>query len=423
VTTTTTTTGTTTAAPSPYAPGKLPDEPAVARPAGRAIVFLWAIAAWAVTGPETLRPWAFHLFGRHPDGFWENAFVFAFGLPVLLEPVFGYLCDRVPLMGTRREGYLLTACLLSAGAWLLVVVAPKSAGPWLAMAAALSLGSILGTVATNGAVAEIAQRRAATGRLGAAVVALHSGTLALTLLWFPLVGGHLGRTAAQGAGFMVSVVLAIVFLSHETADAAPPVARREPARLGPFLRSRAFWVVVAIEALANVTRTGIRSPDAAGSPSPSTAELAHAIHAGTLGTVLAAGAYALLCRRLRPRVLLPACLLVAAAGRAVLGPWNGGGMASMGLSHLASGFAYAASADLVLRACQPGREAFTYTLLVIPGNLFLRTLYTAAKAVEASAPGTRAVAAGAGVLAAAMVVLVPRDLLAAPDRPPPDRAA
>jgi hypothetical protein len=422
------TTTTTTEAPSPYAaPGKLPDERVVVRPAGRAIVFLWAIVVWAVAGPGALwRPWTLTMMGKHQHDAWPAAFTMVTVVLGLLAPLIAYLGDRVPVLGTRREGHLLLASLVSAGAWLVAVFGPRSDGPWLAISSALSVGALMTTAATNGALAEIGQRRGATGRLAAAAVAI------INLSGF--ASGHLDEllsdrplawTGGVGAGFALSLVVAIVFLSQsQVQDGAEPVPApipHERTGLRAFLGRRTFWLVTAMVSLNEAARMGVwtprelsalRAPDA----------MANAMGLHNASRIAAAFAYALLCRRARPRTLMPLCLLAAVAGRATFG-FAGDSPLGAIADGLGSGLGYAAMADLVLRACPRGREAFVYTLIMLPGPMPTSMMRPLLFAAGASVNLTTAVAAGGPLLAAAMVALLPRDLLAAPDRPPPDRAA
>jgi hypothetical protein len=424
-------TGTTTAAPSPYAPGKLPDEPAVVRPAGRAAVFLWAIAVWAIAAPGVLwRPWTLTMMRDHRGDAWFNAFTLVTAAFGPLGPVLAYLGDRVPVLGTRREGHLLLASLVSAGAWLLVAFGPRSEAPWLAITGALGVAAVMATAATNGALAEIGQRRGTTGLLAAASLAI------VNLGGF--ASGHLDRfvydrplawTGGVGAGLAVSVVLAIVFLSQPQAvDAASSVgqAASVPAPgdrtgLRAFLGRRTFWVTAAMVSLNEASRIGVWMPRELSALRAPEA-LARGMVLQAVAMVAAAAAYALLCRRTRPRTLLPMCLLASSAGRAAFGL---AGESSHGTvaDGLGGGLGYAAMADLTLRSCPRGREAFGYMLLMFPRALFTSLMPVVLFRAGASVNTTTAAAAAGPVLAAVMVVLLPRPLLAAPDRPPPDRAA
>jgi hypothetical protein len=88
-----------------------------------------------------------------------------------------------------------------------------------------------------------------------------------------------------------------------------------------------------------------------------------------------------------------------------------------------SGLGSAALADLTLRICPRGREAFGYALVTAPRAILGLPISMALANSDVSSHAFTAFATGAGLLAAVLVVLLPRDLVAAPDRPPPDRAA
>jgi hypothetical protein len=421
------TTTTTTESPSPYAPGKLPDEPAVARPAGRAIVFLWAIAASAIAGPGVLwRPWTLTMMREHLHDGWFSAFTELGAVLPLGAPLLAYLCDRVPVLGTRREGHLLLASLVSAGAWLLAAFGPRSEGLWLATTIAFGVATVMATAATKGALAEIGQRRGATGRLAAADLAITSAAgFAITPLVGSLYDRPLAWTGGVGAGLALSVVLAVVFLSQaqEGTGSQPPAepAPRQRTGLRAFPGRRTFWVAAAMVTLAEASRLGVWMPREL-SPLQTLEALAKARLFDTVSAIAALAAYALVCRRARPRILMPLCLLAAAAGRAAFGAAGGSPLGAVA-GGLGGGLGYAAIGDLALRVCPRGREAFGYMLLMLPRPLLPAVLPALLLGGGGAVQATTAVASGALVLAAAMVALLPREVLAAPDRPPPDRAA
>ena len=141
-----------------------------------------------------------------------------------VKPLVGLVCDAVPLFGTRRRGYLLTASVFSALAWLAFAVVPHAYVPFVAVMTLLNFGLVVITTVLGGMLVEEGQRHGATGRLNA----LHSGLDgAMSLIAGPL-GGFLaviafGWTAGLGA-------LLVGAIAPGDAGALPRAAAPRPAR-------------------------------------------------------------------------------------------------------------------------------------------------------------------------------------------------
>lgn len=191
---------------------------------------VWAGQAATTEGPGSVS-WLFTL---------ANA-------PNALVLLWAFLSDAVPLWGTRREGYLLLMALVAAVVWLALAVGAEYRWAWLAAAVPLGLAASFSHATIAGALTEIGQRRAATGRLASASFGL--AQLA-GLTWTPLTFMSTFTSIALGSGIAaalaLAVVLLIVTLTDEGAPARPPAASEVRIRISRFVRSRPFWASFAV---------------------------------------------------------------------------------------------------------------------------------------------------------------------------------
>jgi hypothetical protein len=392
-------------------------------------VFLWALAATALAGPATLwSPW--------PRGLLEDSTItssefaafttIVFVLPIFLLPLGAYLSDRAAILGSRREGYLVLGSLLTAITWAAAPFVPRAFGPWLVIGVGLYTANALTRVAVEGGLAEIGQRRRSTGRLGAAALGLGSAAgLAAYPLLDRLLQRPLGWTAAVGAiaGLSVAVIALRALQTIAPAEVAPPPA----ARVGPWLRSRAFGTGLLVLAGGAFPQAAEKLLDAYQGLNLKEAQDLHlrADIAASVAAILGAAAYYIACTRIRLRRLLPVALLIEAASLLTLLGLQGttGGVVLARIA-FALGWTFAGCArfDLVLRLAPPGREAFGLALLTGAAHLFTSMVSSVSMAVSAPLEGDATflvvgLAAGAGLWALATLA-VPRGVLDARDHPP-----
>ena len=163
--------------------------------------------------------------------------------------LWAFLSDRVALWGTRREGYVLFTALLTALVWLVTAVAGNGQPVWFIAAALFGAASAISRVATSGALAEIGQRRAATGRLGAAYIGIAQlGAMATFLMGMVSALVSPWMVAGLAVGLSLAVVVLIIALPDD--GAALPSSPMHRPSIPRFLASRAFWSSFAVCALA-----------------------------------------------------------------------------------------------------------------------------------------------------------------------------
>jgi len=409
--------------PSPYAPGIISEERTPPRPAGRPVVLLVAsFVLILVTTPSFWWQWAWcstpvdgharsmmDLFIRVPPGA-ANVLILASA----------YVSDRVALWGTRREGYLLLCGLTMTITWVVLAVVGTGDVVWVLAVVEFSvIGSVL-RAAVAGGLAEIGQRRAATGRLSAGfLVANQVAFLAATPLAavFTIAPGPL--MAGIAAGLSAAIVILITTVTDDGARApeGPAIA---PFKIWQFLRSRTFWSVVCvgcIAGLATVPRELIVSHLWATHSDTMTETSGRLRWIEGAVEIAAALGYLFVCRRapLRRvlRISLFANALVLIAFERTL-KWGGLDVAAAAVA-ASHGIVIIAILDLVLRAAPRGREAFGAILLgSLPMSVAYLLSYFAAR-VEAKAAGMAWFAAAAAIAGGLAVSLLPRALVATRD--------
>jgi MFS family permease len=354
---------------SPYAPGIISEPPAPPRPAGRPVVFLVAtFVVVLVTSGTLFFDWALRADVGRGTAQAIGVLSIAASAPRFLALLWAYLSDRVPLWGTRREGYLLFAALIMALTWLALAIASNHRAAWIAGAVLLAGTSIVARAAIGGGLAEIGQRAAATGRLAAAFIAVAQlATIATPLLSVPFPFASLWLTAGVVAGLSLALVLLIVTLSDDGVAApveTPPVRPSIPR----FLRSRVFWsafAVCALSGMATVPRELYTNSDAGNNASPFDWALKGML---SISVIAVSIAYFFCCRRIRFGALLRGALVIKAVAliahplaAGLPGEWPG--QLAFVARGAANGLLSIALADLGLRVAPPGREAFGYMAL------------------------------------------------------------
>jgi hypothetical protein len=352
----------------------------------------------------------------------------AWSLPSLAIIWVVWIMDRFGRLRARREAYLVLAGVLTATAWTALPFVRRADGPWLGVTLALGVASVLITASVRGALAEIGQSTAATGRLAAGVFGAGCvGSLLQIPIQTQLSQQSLEWTAGVGAALGVLLALwAIMSL----AKARPPlpatvVPASQPAspRLRDYLRSRTFWALLSLGALASIG--GLPDRLVGNGPAPAPVffaipdELRMRVYLlGSAATLSAALAYFLACSRLPPRTLVPGAFLLAALGTLALIPAHGVSPAlEIGITARTFGSVLTTLAllDLALRAAPAGYEATGATITIGLPTVVL--VLVSALAVRGRFPFSisAAIAAGAFLVGIVAVRLVPALLLQARD--------
>jgi len=408
-------------APSPYTPGIIGDERPPPRPAGRAVVFLVATFVMAIVTSELWQEWSRRAMVINGSTASVNAVVGLASLPGVLILLWAYLSDAVPLWGTRREGYLMLACLVAAVAWLAVAVANGHHIAWLVAAVPLGFAASMSRAAIAGALTEIGQRRAATGAYAAsrtALVSLASLASQPLLVW--------SAWAAYAsiwliAGVAAGLALAVLGLTATLSDTAAPVlAPPPPVTIGRFLRSRALWTAVPLLVCAGIARVpqGLLMLELRETHADRFLMLFPGWE-GPAVAIAAAVVYLLASRRVGFAPLLGLALLAKAAALAALAlAYNGMAEGPLRLALLAQaachGLAIVAILDLAMRMAPTGREAFGVVLVAGVPNVLTTAVDTVAISLQVPAGRLAWFAAGAALAAAIAVRLLPREIT---DRP------
>jgi len=347
-------------APSPYAPGIISHERAPPRPPARPVVFLVATFVMTALAAGLWQTWAWRPNAEADGGSPVDLFRILATAPAILGLLWAYLSDRVPVMGSRREGYVVLAGLVTAVVWLGVAAGDDHPWAWRAAALPFGLADAVSRVAILGALAQIGRRRTTTGRLAALNVGLAElALLGARALMMPFSDASIWLTAGIAVGLALALVLLVVALSD---DDAPALAAAPETHVGipSFLRSRAFWASLPVLACAGI----LTMSEATRHLSPRVTDDVDRWQmqrwfsgAGMIGASIG---YTILCRRIRFRNLLRLALLVkllmlvGALGVARTGARD------LVVLMLATGDGLVAIAvlDLALRAAPPGREAF-----------------------------------------------------------------
>jgi hypothetical protein len=414
---------------SPYAPPMAAGSgrPAV-RPPGSALVFLWALFAIALTGPGVLwTPWFKATFDEGDAAPALSLVGLAATLPVLpalLAPVWAYLSDRLPVMGTRREGYLVLGGTLAVAGWAAAPLLPATPSVWLADGALLYLATNMVRVIAHGALAEIGQLRRCTGLLAAGQVGLLPlGGLAAAPLLEVVMPRPIGWTAAVGAAAALSVVL-LAMLLPEPAGGAGGAQSPAAVTLPSWLGSRRCWgpMLVAVCAAPTGLRDSTQLLILTASFTDELRWRGHVVEA--LAVPSAAAVYLLLCRRSPLRLTLPLAIAIEGATLLALLLWQAGApgflIAKLATS-LGAGFAASARMDLILRAVPRGREATGMVLLAFAAALPRAVLAIPVFMAFGRGPPSPSLVAGTAALvivSALAVRAVPGELLAGRDGAP-----
>jgi hypothetical protein len=334
---------------------------------------------------------------------------------VILAP---FLTDRVRLFGTRREGYLIVGGVLSVLAWLAAGWLPLAAARAMAILSVLNLGQSVVMTAARGGLTDHARRLGATGVLAAGSIIV-SGLAGAVSSAVPSFIESRVEAAVYGALLSVSIVVAAALPGPlSSAGSEPP-----PDRFGSYLVSRRFWSVAVVNGLAFAA--SIPKAWLGGGGSDLIKVPREVLWRGsaimTLGEIVVGIGYALACRRVAPRILLPLGILaMAGATLAYLAvPATSGLPTALAFAVMSIGKALAVIAllDVTLRSVPHGNEAVGYMLAswapeAIFSTVGVPLVFASHASFSAIVVACAAITALAALLSA---VWIPRTLTVAPD--------
>lgn len=301
------------------------------------------------------------------------AFWFWAGLAWYVKPVFGLIIDSFPLLGTRRRWWMIFSAVAAAGAWELVNLGRHHYNTMLA--GELVLGALMVVCSTimGALLVEAGQRFGATGRVSSVRELVSGGS---SLIAGP-AGGWLatqtfGLTAGIGAGLLISLAVAAFFLLPEK-----PVARRDGevwTRAGQQLKlvfaSKTLWSASGLIVLF------FFSP---GFSTPLFYRQTNMLHFGpnfigtslglasSIGGMVGAVLYGVICRRFNLRTMLFAGILLNILGGLLYYGYHPTRHTAIGIE-IANGFLGTLGVlplfDLATRATPRGGEGMGYALMM-----------------------------------------------------------
>lgn len=396
---------------------------------GRPALFLTALfLAMMGSRDMLLRPLFLLVLGPEGTG---RIMAVAWNLPSLLVLPLAYLSDRVPRRESRRELHLLFAGSMSVAAWASLFFVPLAVGSAKVLALVLGCAAAAITVSVRGALGEAARRLTAPGRLAAGLVAVQAAS---ALFELPVLRHLMERPleCAPVTGTVLGLVSALLVggsLVARRAGASAPSTLRPARALLDYLQSRAFWALLALGVLVALATPddllySLRPTD--------TARIAYELRLevdflGKVARLVAAVAYAIACRRLAPRILMPSALVFAALGACALFASTGAPASSFVLALAANQLGHTlpvvALMDLAFRAAPAGHEAFAFTLTAFAPGVVAPAVQARWFAHGLASSTNIAISLGGLALALAATRLVPAALRDRPDGPAGDGAA
>src|SRR5579872_5157827 len=358
------------------------------------------------------------LFGpaQHPGataqgiaGFWALV-----GLFWYLKPVAALLLETNGALLSRRTLVLLASVGGAALLWLLPILSPHLAGG-AAMAVAIGMNALLALASTilGGYLIEQAQRIGASGRLGA----LHQAAAHVAGMAAPLLGLAAGRVAgpAVAAGLLLAFGVTAALLLPHSGPTRPARVREQVRRLSS---ARELWQVALLLLLvigpSSFEALLTRQQDLHGLTA---VQRLHLNWIGEAATLLSIAAYALLCRSVSLKSLLPAGILANAGGTllylAYAGPLGFAGAAAIeAINGLAAALIVVTLFDLAVRAVPSACPYLGYAVLMSVNNAARALSEVTMASLSLSFATVVALSAVCSVLALLVVVRLPAALIA-----------
>ena len=293
-----------------------------------------------------------------------------------LKPLAGLLCDSFPLFGTRRRSYLILAGVVAGLAWSLFAIAPRSYLTFFWLMVTLNAAMVIASTSIGGLLVEAGQEGRATGRLASVRYAIDG---VINVIAGPL-GGWLaarafGWTAGLGAMLLFLLVPMTLVLVKE-----PRLARRNLAvwsaaavQFRLILRSKTMWATAALLMFVFMApgfgiAMNYYQQDVL---QFSTTFIGRLQALSGIGSILATGLYAYLCRKVPLKPLLWGGVFLNAVSSlpylwyrspqsAIIIDTTNGFLAILGILPLF---------DLAARATPKGSESFGYALLLSVYNI------------------------------------------------------
>lgn len=296
------------------------------------------------------------------------------------KPLIGLACDA---LGATVEDYLSAGTLVAALLWVTMAIAPPRYGPLLALTVGLVVTFAVMSTALGAMLVAAGQRAGATGRLSS----LRQGLVGLAALVAGPLGGWLATESLPVTGMVgLGLMLSLRFVLVSALRAQPREGEAIPRAAAAQASARTAVTAEARRHLAAVVRSrDVRAT--AGllflaylAPSLQTPLLYYQVDVlgwspqligtlqvpGAAGSLAGAAAYALLCRRLPLRQLLPLGVAFNVAATllylAYRSPATAAAIAAA--AGVLGTLALLPLYDLAARAAPRGSEAFGFALLM-----------------------------------------------------------
>ncbi len=308
-----------------------------------------------------------------------TAFVSLFWLPWAAKPLYGLVCDFVPLLGSHRKSYLIAAAMLTAVSLAVLYACDLEQESTIVMLALLvpaTVGVAFSDVAVDALMVEKGQPRGLTGRFQAVQWTMLYGA-AILAGWG---GGFLSQNAQQQWGFLICAGLAAGSAALCAAVVSDPPAsgpgRDFRGTFGLLRRAASAPLVLAVALFLflwnfNPFSMAVLYLHATEELGFSEQFYGYMLALNSAGGMLGSLLYAFYCRRVAMRALvhlsIMAGIVTSAAYWAMSGPWSAGAISAV--AGFATGTATVIQLDLAAQVCPPQIAATLFATLLGMSNL------------------------------------------------------
>jgi MFS family permease len=293
-----------------------------------------------------------------------------------IKPLFGLVADSVPLFGTQRRHWLILSSILAGLFWLGMAPTQNSYSGMLWMCVALNGALVMASTVVGGLLVVEGQKHGATGRFSS----MRLMTQNLTSLIIGPLSGYLaarafGLTAGIGAGLMFTLAIAAALTIKEPRDSK---TNREVwvnawIQLKAIGRSKTMWAAAGMLFFVMVS-PGFNTPLVYFQREKlhfTTQQIGNLQFWGAGPGLLAATAYALLCKKITLRPFLFFGILTTALS--TIGYLWFTNYLNAAIISAVSGFfgtlALIALMDMAARATPSGSGSFGYALMMSVYNI------------------------------------------------------
>ena len=314
----------------------------------------------------------------HLDRTANAAFFFWAGLAWYLKPFAGIVTDAFPLFGSRRKSYIVISAGLAAVGWFALIVTPHDFQALLAMAIVINVFMVVTSTVIGGYMVETAQAVSGSGRLTAVrqfvqqACGIFNGPVAgyLASIAFGWTAGACGCVMA-----LLVPVTALFLMEQRHQTDTRKLLSDARSQLATIASARTMWGAAGLMALFYIApgfATAVFYKQQNELHLDTQAQGLLQLIAGVCGVIAALG-YGVLCRRIRLRGLLIACMVLGTVANLGYLFYDTPPHARLveGLNGFGYTLAELALMDLAVRATPAGSEGLGFSLMVSVRNLAL----------------------------------------------------